>query len=40
MLTEQQKKAQKKYEEDSLPNDIGYIIIFIIVVIALLSDNF
>jgi hypothetical protein len=37
---EQIKKGQEKYEADSLPNTIGYIIIFLIVVIALLSDNF
>ncbi len=37
---EQQKRGQAKYEADSLPNNIAYIIIFIIVVIAVLSDNF
>ncbi len=37
---EQRKKGQAKYEADSLPNNIAYIIIFVIVVIALISDNF
>lgn len=37
---EQQNRGQKKYEEDSLPINISYIVIFIIVVLALLSDNF
>jgi hypothetical protein len=37
---EQIKKGQEKYEADSLPINISYIAIIIIVLLALLSDNF
>jgi hypothetical protein len=37
---EQIKKGQAKYEADSLPTNISYIVIIVIVVLSLLSDNF
>jgi hypothetical protein len=36
---EQIKKGQARYEADSLPNNIAYFIIIIIVVFAVLADN-
>ena len=36
---EQQKRGQAKYEADSLPNDIAYIVFCIIVVLAVLGNN-
>jgi len=37
---EQQKKAQAKYEAESIPNKYAYLLFAIIIIIALLADNF
>jgi hypothetical protein len=39
MLTDKQKAGQKKYEQESLPNHIAWIVFTIIIIICLLADN-
>jgi hypothetical protein len=36
---EQRKKGQAKYEADSLPDNIAYVLFIIVVVLAVLGDN-